>query len=117
MKILLFLSFLILICVATALGLWGRAWTLSRSRQMLTRWALENQYRLLNTELRELRRGPFLWTSSKGQIIYHIVVRTSDGQIQRGWVRCGSFLWGVSDERVEVMWEDLPINHHDESTD
>ena len=66
-------------------------WTFSRSRQMLERWAADNSYEILSSQLRWLRKGPFFWTSSKGQVVYYVAVRTPEGHTKRGWVRRGSF--------------------------
>jgi len=96
-------AILILVVLAFVAGM--MIWTFLRSREMLNRWAEDNGYQILSSEYRWLRRGPFFWTSSKGQIIYYVVVRTSDGQTRRGWIRCGSFWCGLLQDRVEERWE------------
>jgi hypothetical protein len=96
---------LLLIIVFFAFGVVMTIWTFSRGRAILEGWAAENGYRLVSSQFRWLRRGPFFWTSSKGQIVYYVVVRTPDGRTRRGWVRCGSFFWGVMRDKAEAEWE------------
>lgn len=80
--------------------------TVIRSRAVLESWAAENGYELLTGGFRLFRRGPFFWTSSKGQTVHRVVVRTSEGQVMQGWVRCGS-IWGVLfSDKVEVRWDE-----------
>ena len=95
----------LIILVFVALGVGMTVWTFSRSRKILERWAAENGYQILSSEFRWLRRGPFFWTSSKGQTVYYVVVRTPEGPTKRGWVRCGSFWWGVMQDKAKVRWE------------
>ena len=95
----------LLILVLLAFGVGMTVWTFARSRELLNRWANDNGYEIVSSEFRWLRRGPFFWTSSKGQMIYHVVVRTEDGETKRGWVRCGGFWWGLLQDRTEAKWE------------
>lgn len=84
------------------------AWFYSRSRSVLKQWAKASEYEILHSELRNLLRGPFFWTSSKGQTVYYVKVRDRDGHERSGWVRCGSFWNGVFSDKAEVRWEDEP---------
>ncbi|MBN1420440.1 MAG: hypothetical protein JXP34_16805 [Planctomycetes bacterium] len=87
-------------------GIWLIIWTYSRGRRILEHWAIDNGYRLLSSEFRWLRRGPFFWTSSKGQMIFYVVIQTRDGETRRGWVRCGGFWWGLMQDKAEVRWDE-----------
>jgi hypothetical protein len=82
------------------------AWHFSRSRQLLEKWVVDNGYQLVHREYRSLRRGPFFWTTSRGQAVYYVVVRDALGKERSGWVRCGSWWLGLSSDKVEVAWED-----------
>ena len=86
-------------------GLVMTAWTFSRSREILEKWASDNGYQLIKSEFRWLRRGPFFWSSSKGQTIYYVTVQSPDGQIKCGWVRCGGFFWGILQQKAQVKWD------------
>ena len=96
----LILPVLLLLAVA------GLAWHFSRSRSLLEQWAMENGYELLHTEHRNLFRGPFFWTSSKGQTVYYVKVRDRNGATRSGWVRCGGWWLGLLSDKTEVRWED-----------
>ncbi len=95
-----------LIVIVMAVGIAAIAWHLSRSRSLLEEWAAENGYQILHSEYRNLFRGPFFWTSSKGQTVYYVKVRDSEGTIRTGWVRCGSWWLGLMSDKTEVRWED-----------
>ena len=95
----------LLILVFLTFGIGMTVWTFSRSRDLLNQWACDNGYQIIQSEFRWLRRGPFFWTSSKGQMIYHVVVRTPAGRTRSGWIRCGSFWWGLLQDTVQERWE------------
>jgi hypothetical protein len=100
-------NFLLLaIVVVVIAGVSIMVWTFSRSRQMLDSWAAESSYQLLSSEIRWIRRGPFFWTTSESQVVYYVTVRAHDGTAKSGWVRCGSFLFGVLQDKVEARWEE-----------
>ena len=82
------------------------AWFFSRSRSVLEQWAQANGYEILHSEYRNLFRGPFFWTSSKGQTVYYVKVRDRAGHERSGWVRCGGFWAGLFSDKAEVRWED-----------
>jgi hypothetical protein len=92
----------ILILVVAAYALW---WNFSRSQALLQKWAQENGYQILRSEYRVFRRGPFFWTSSKGQTVYYVETRDRLGVPRSGWVRCGSWWWGLWSDETEVRWE------------
>ncbi|MFC1716607.1 hypothetical protein ACFL6S_23265 [Candidatus Poribacteria bacterium] len=81
-------------------------WVLSKARQILESWAAGNDYQIISSETRWLRRGPFLWTTSKNQVVYYVTVRTNDGTVRQGWVRCGSWWAGVLKDKAEVRWDE-----------
>lgn len=88
-----------------AVAVW---WHFSRSRSLLQKWADENGYRLLAKEYRTFRRGPFFWTSSKGQTVYRVSVEDKAGQVRSGWVRCGGWWLGLLTDHTEVRWDEAP---------
>jgi len=91
---------LLLIAVAAAfqfMALW-------RARRMLNDWARERHYQILSARFCWWR-GPFLWHSSRGPVVYRVVIRTPDGQVQHGWVRCGGFMLGIWSNKADAKWE------------
>lgn len=75
-----------------------------RGEQVLTRWAAGNGYRIIKCEHRKVLKGPYLFTSSNNQMIYHITVEDAYGNIRRAWVRCGSYHLGAWREVIDVRW-------------
>lgn len=72
-----------------------------RSRQILERWAANNGYQILS-----FKAQPW-WLSRRFYYrIYYVVVQTSKGQKKRGWVRCGSLLWGTLVDKIDVSWDE-----------
>jgi hypothetical protein len=96
----------ILLLSVTALVIGLLYWHFSRSRSLLEQWAADNGFELLRSEYRTLRRGPFFWTTSRGQTVYYMEVRDHQGRTRTGWVRCGSWWWGLMSDKVEVRWEE-----------
>lgn len=102
----LFLLFGFVIVVAIA----SIFWQFSRSREMLEQWAAENGFQLIEARYRWIVRGPFFWTSSKGQTVYRIAVMTREGHRHTGWARCGGWFFGLFTYKVSVIW-DHPAPH------
>jgi hypothetical protein len=81
-------------------------WSFSRGRTLLNRWAHDNGFQILQSEIRTLCAGPFTWTSSRNQIVYFVRVRDKEGGEHSGWVRCGNFWSGIFSDKTEVKWKD-----------
>jgi len=90
--------------IAIALVGYAFYWNVARSRTVLQGWAALNGFEILESEFRFFRRGPFFWTTSKGQTVYYVTVRDAQGQTRSGWVRCGSWWLGLWSDRAEVRW-------------
>lgn len=80
-------------------------WTFSRSASMIDAWAVSEGYVLLERKYCWLFRGPFFWTTSRNQTVYRVTVGMRDGSVRTGWVRCGGWLAGLLENRVEVRWD------------
>jgi hypothetical protein len=81
-------------------------WHFKRSSYLLEQWAARNDFRILSRQYRFFFKGPFFWTSSRGQVVYCVIVLDSDGDTRKGWVRCGGWLLGLLSDRTEVRWDD-----------
>jgi hypothetical protein len=79
-------------------------WTFSRSRRILENWAINNGYQILSVNIRLFRQGPFFLTTSKNQVVYYVTIQIPEG-IKNGWVRCGSWWWGILQDKAEVIWD------------
>lgn len=84
----------------------GMVWHYSRSRNILQNWADQNGFRLMEEKYVHFCKGPFFWTSTKGQTVYRVVVQDAAGYTRSGWVRCGSWMWGIWSDQVQVKWDD-----------
>ena len=80
-------------------------WHNSRSISVLENWARENNFDILEREQRLWFKGPFFWTTSRGQTVYHVTVRDNNGAVRSGWVRCGGWFLGLMSDHAEVRWE------------
>ncbi len=78
----------------------------SRAKSILERWAEENEYEIVSSEHRWLG-GPFFWGTSASQEVYYVTIRTLNGQIRKGWVRCGGWFGGVLfSNQADVEWDE-----------
>src|SRR5262245_8247254 len=78
----------------------------TRSDSLLQRWAKQNGFRIVREEYCWFSKGPFFWTSSRGQTVYYVTVEDKDGVRRNGWVRCGGLFLGLFSDKVEVRWDD-----------
>ena len=79
--------------------------TYSRARSILQTWAEENGYEILSASMRFLSRGPYSYTLLGKQWVFRVVVRANDGTTKTGYVKCGSFFWGVFVSKAEAILE------------
>ena len=82
---------------------------LSRAKAILRAWAADGGFQILTFQKSYMiGTGPFKWwTNSRGQIVYHVHVRDTEGRERSGWVRCGSYLGGVLfSKQAEVRWDE-----------
>jgi len=77
-----------------------------RANRLLYKWAGRNGYRIIESEHRRYRKGPFFLTSSNNQTIYRVTVQDAYGNVHRGWVRCGSYQLGSWSNDVDFRWDD-----------
>jgi hypothetical protein len=78
----------------------------SRAKNILRHWAQNNDYEILSRQYRWIRRGPFFWWTTRGQEVFYVTIRTPDGQLKRGWVRCGNWFWGILQDQADVRWDE-----------
>jgi hypothetical protein len=91
--------------VIVVLAILSMVWRFRRADSLLLQWADRHGYRIINQEYRSFLKGPFFWTSSKGQMVYYVTVKDSEGNIRRGWVRCGGWFIGMLSDHVDVSWD------------
>jgi hypothetical protein len=96
---------LVVVIAAAAIG-FNYYYQCSRSRSILEEWAAQNGYEMIKSELRYLRKGPFFWTSSRGQVVYYVGVRDGQGRDRYGWVRCGGWWLGLASNKAVVRWDE-----------
>jgi hypothetical protein len=84
----------------------GWRWQFRKAESRLKKWAEQSGYRIIDRSYRLLFRGPFLWTSVKGQAVYGVHIEDQDGRQRQGWVRFGSWWWGMWSDRVDVLWDE-----------
>ena len=97
---------ILLVVAFAAFAIFMIAWHFSRSRSLLEHWADENGYRIVESSYRNFVRGPFFWTTSKGQTVYRVTIEDRGGRVRSGWVRCGGWWLGLLSDRVQVRWDD-----------
>jgi hypothetical protein len=76
-----------------------------RSASMLEQWAAGQGYRLLHFERRKWRKGPFAFSTSRGQEVYQITVADREGKIKCGYIRCDRYFRRTYTDSAEVEWD------------
>ena len=97
---------LLLVALVMAVVILAWVWHFFRARTILQEWADDNGYQLLQAEYRWFRKGPFFWTSSRGQVVYYVTVLDQQGRERKGWVRSGSWWLGLFSNKVEARWDE-----------
>ncbi len=97
--------YITLIAFGIAVAALSLVWRSRRSLAMLQEWAARNGYSLLQYNNSYFFRGPFFWTSSKGQVVYRVVVSDGMGNTRSGWVRLGSWWLGLLSDEAEARWD------------
>ncbi len=81
-------------------------WQSRRSRDILKRWASENGYTVVSSQMRVLFRGPFWWRTSSSQSVFKVMVRDVEGRVRTGFIRVGGFFLGMMSDQANVEWTD-----------
>jgi hypothetical protein len=87
--------------VLVGLVVWGH----SRAEFLLQQWASRNDLRIVEKKGRKIFRGPFMWNSSRTQMVYRVTVEDRDCNTYSGFVRLGSWVWGIFSDEAEVKWD------------
>lgn len=80
-------------------------WKYSRERTLIAEWANRNHYEIIHCEQRWFFYGPFMWTSSKSQTVYHVTIRDTHGKQRNAFIRCGGYFIGMLSSNVDVSWD------------
>ena len=100
------IGFVVLVIVVAAVAIAAWVWHLGRSRSLLEQWADAGGYRILASERRFLRRGPFFFTTAKGQEVFYVTVEDGSGRVRHAYVKVGGFFLGQFSDKVRVEWVD-----------
>lgn len=103
-NLLLFIPFVLI-------GIASIFWHFNRSATLLDRWAARNGLRIVSREYRWLARGPFWWRTSKSQSVYRVEVIDSAGETRTGYVRLGSWPFGLWSDVAAVEWDQPATTH------
>ena len=96
---------LFVICATMSSILWFY-WQHYRCEEILKSWAEDYGYEILSKERSWVWKGPFFFWTSEGQAVFLVTVRTKDGRVRNGWVRCGGWFLGIWRNQAEARWDD-----------
>ena|SRR5205814_9183863 len=99
-------SYFCFILLLLILGVGLTLWNFNRANSMLRDWAASNGYTIVEKEYRSFFKGPFFWTASRSQIIYRVVIRDDERNVRSGWVKLGSWWFGVLSNQVDIRWDE-----------
>jgi len=94
------LGFLIL----TGLALVVIFWEARRSGRMISQWAADHKYEVLEKKQPFVNLGPFRRDKPAGRTFYRVTVRDAEGQARGGWISCGVWWPGPHTNRVVMRW-------------
>jgi len=77
-----------------------------QAKLTLETWLNNNGFQLTLVQRRFFRKGPYLWRSSSGQVIFRISIVDRQHQKKTGWVRCGSYFKGAAfSDAIDVIFD------------
>jgi hypothetical protein len=82
-------------------------WQERRVLEILRGWAVKNDFEIISYGWRPFC-GPFFWAmfGKRGKlIVYFVNLRDRQGSQRSGWVSCGRWLFGISDEEAVIAWK------------
>jgi hypothetical protein len=91
---------ILIVCVVVLLS------QIVRGDNLLQSWAERNGFRIIDSQRRFFRRGPFFWTTGGGQTVFYVCVEDAAHNRRSGFVRCGDWGVGTFSGNVEVRWDD-----------
>lgn len=95
---------LIFLTVAVGFGLiW---WFRPSAEDNFQKWQTANNFEVIRRETVSAGQTPFPKLSmSKDETFYHVQVKTQDGQIKSGWVRCAGKFTALLSAPSEAVWD------------
>ena len=94
----------LVVLVLAGLTIWINLASYSKAKRLIYQWAERNGYSITDIQQRLFRRGPFLWTSSKAQLICYVSLDTPEGS-RNAYIRCGSFWGGMLSDNMNIEWD------------
>jgi len=77
-----------------------------RCKGAFHQWREKNGFEILSQETLRYSRGPFLWGPKEDFSVARIEARDRDGQIRKGFIRCGDHAKGMlGQHEVGVCWD------------
>lgn len=80
-------------------------WITRQAHAAIEVWAAEQDFTLLNKEMRMLRHGPFFFRTGKNQRVYYLTLLDKAGLQRHAFVRIGDFWGRMRTETIKVVWE------------
>ena len=77
---------------------------LRRSRAIVRQSLERDGYTVVRIQRRVIRQGPFLWTTSRAQTVYRVLVQDRGGHDRTVWARLGRS-WLPRPDQLEFRWE------------
>jgi hypothetical protein len=74
-----------------------------RAEKLLAEWTAKEGFELIESHRSFFDKGPFMPISRA--VVYRVKVRSPEGKIRNGWVRCGGWFFGVSSDETAVIWD------------
>jgi hypothetical protein len=91
---------------AVGLAVLSLVWHFGRSHSILEQWTARENFRLIDGHSYWFFKGPFFWTSSRGQAVYYVTVEDDAGSVRHGWVCCCGWFLGLLSDHMDVEWDD-----------
>lgn len=79
-------------------------WEARRSGRMVSEWAEEHGYEVLEKRQPLINLGPSPWEDPQGRAFYRVTIRDAGAKTRGGWFSCGLWPPGPHFNKVEMRW-------------
>jgi hypothetical protein len=74
--------------------------------KVVEEWAKRGGYKILDSELRWVKTGPFFLSgTSRHQRVFLVTLENEDGKHLKAWIRVGGYLLGLLSDKIDIKWE------------
>jgi len=74
--------------------------------KVVENWAKKEGYKIIDSELRWVKTGPFFLSgTSRQQRVFLVTLGSKEGKKKKAWIRVGGYVLGLLSDQIDIKWE------------